>query len=204
MSLSAIVRTNQRLKKGVHRLLIPKDEARPRLWVRWFVNPFFHQRGKSVHIRRRVRMDVVPFNRFSIGDHSGVEAFSTINNGVGDVFIGHHSLIGLSNVIIGPVSIGNHVILAQHVVLSGLNHSYEDITTPIRSQGTITRPIRIEDECWIGANVVVTSGVTVGFHSVVAAGSVVTKDVPPYSIVAGNPARLIRQYNPESQQWEKV
>lgn len=185
-------------------MLIPKNEARPRLWVKWFVNPFMHQKGKSVKIRRRVRLDVLPFNAFSIGDHSGIEDFSTINNGVGPVSIGHNTLVGLSNVIIGPVSIGNHVIMAQHVVVSGLNHSYEDCTIPIRDQGVYTRPIRIEDECWIGANVVITAGVTVGIHSVVAAGSVVTKDVPPYSIVAGSPARVLKQYNRSTQQWEKA
>jgi acetyltransferase-like isoleucine patch superfamily enzyme len=203
MSLSDFVRNNEKVKRGVHRLLIPKNEARPRFWVKWFVNPFFHQKGKSAKIRHRVRMDVLPFNGFSIGDYSAIEAFSTINNGVGDVSIGHHSLIGLSNVVIGPVFIGNHVIMAQHVVLSGLNHAFEDITVPIREQGTYTRPIRIEDECWLGANVVVTAGVTIGFHSVVAAGSVVTKDVPPFSLVAGNPARLIKRYNPHSKLWEK-
>jgi acetyltransferase-like isoleucine patch superfamily enzyme len=188
----------------VHRLLIPRNEARPRHWVQWFVNPFVHQKGKAVRIRRQVRMDVLPFNKFSIGEHSSIESFSTINNGVGDVSIGHHSLVGISNVIIGPVSIGNHVIMAQHVVVSGLNHNYEDISIPIHQQGTYTRPIRIEDNCWIGANVVITSGVVIGFHSVVAAGSVVTKDVPPYSVVAGNPARLLKQYNAQSQCWEKV
>lgn len=185
-------------------MLIPKDEARPRHWVQWFVNPFIHSKGKAVKIRRQVRMDVLPFNKFSIGEYSCIESFSTINNGVGDVSIGHHSLVGISNVIIGPVAIGNHVIMAQHVVVSGLNHNYQNITIPIREQGIDTRPIRIEDECWIGANVVITPGVTIGFHSVVAAGSVVTKDVPPYSIVGGNPARLLKQYNSQSQSWERV
>jgi acetyltransferase-like isoleucine patch superfamily enzyme len=185
-------------------MLIPKNEARHRLWVKWFINPFMYQKGKSVKIRRRVRLDVLPFNTFSIGDNSSIEDFSTINNGVGPVSIGHNTLIGLSNVIIGPVSIGNQVIMAQHVVVSGLNHSYEDCTIPIRDQGVYTRPIRIEDECWIGANVVITAGVTVGIHSVIAAGSVVTKDVPPYSVVAGSPARVLKQYNKSAQQWEKI
>lgn len=94
--------------------------------------------------------------------------------------------------------------MAQHIVASGLNHSYEDCTIPIREQGVSTRPIRIEDECWIGANVVVTAGVTVGKHSVVAAGSVVTKDVPPFSVVGGNPARILKMYNPDTGLWEKV
>jgi acetyltransferase-like isoleucine patch superfamily enzyme len=126
-----------------------------------------------------------------------------INNGMGDVIIGDRSRVGISSVVIGPVTIGNDVILAQHVVMSGLNHGYEDVTIPIKDQKCTVKPIRIEDECWIGANAVITSGVTIGKHSVVAAGSVVTKDVPPFSIVGGNPAKVLKQYNLQTGQWEK-
>jgi len=64
--------------------------------------------------------------------------------------------------------------------------------------------IIIEDECWIGANAVITAGVTIGKHSVIAAGSVVTKNIPPYSVAVGNPARVIKQYNFETKQWLRV
>jgi len=70
-------------------------------------------------------------------------------------------------------------------------------------QKVTTKPIVIEDEAWIGANAVITAGVTVGKHSVVAAGAVVTKDIPPYSIAVGNPARVIKRYNFETGIWEK-
>jgi acetyltransferase-like isoleucine patch superfamily enzyme len=149
-------------------------------------------------------MDVLPFNGFSLGSNSTIEDYTVVNNGMGDVSIGNGVRIGLSNVIIGPVNIGNNIILAQHVVMSGLNHGYEDISTPIRLQPCTTAKITIEDDCWIGANAVITAGVTIGKHSIVAAGSVVTKDVPPYSIVGGNPARLLKQYNSKSQMWEKI
>lgn len=182
---------------------MPHNQARPRLWVTFFVNPFFHKKGKGSLIRRRTRMDVLPFNQFNIGQHTTIEDFSTINNGLGDVIIGNHSRIGLSNVLIGPVKIGNQVILAQNIVASGMNHGYEDVTIPIRLQKCNTSPIIIEDECWIGANAVITAGVTIGKHSVVAAGSVVTRNVPAYSIVAGNPAKIIKSYNTTSGFWEK-
>lgn len=204
MALKEKIKTNKKLKDFVHWLLIPPHQARPRRWVSWFVNPFYHKKGKHAVIRRRTRIDVVPFNKFEIGDYSTIEDFCTINNGVGDVIIGKHTRIGMSNVLIGPVTVGNYVILAQNVVMSGLNHSYEDIHLPVSKQKVSTALITIEDECWIGANAVITSGVTLGRHSVVAAGSVVTKTIPPYSVVAGNPARVIKQYDFETKQWARL
>ena len=149
-------------------------------------------------------MDILPFNKFSIGDNSTIEDFSTINNGVGDVIIGYGTRIGLSNVIIGPVTVGNNVIFAQNIVLSGLNHGYEDINIPPRLQKVTVSPIIVEDDVWIGANAMVAAGVTIGKHSVVAGGSVVTKNVPPFSVVAGNPAKLLKKYNFENNKWERV
>jgi len=200
MSLKDKVKGNPTLKKFVHWMLV--SDARPRLWVKLFINPFVHKRGSGATIHR-VRLDVLPFNKFDIGKKSTIEDFSVINNGVGDVFIGDNTLIGMSNVIIGPVTIGNNVIFAQHIVLSGLNHEYRDINVPIVNQKVTVAPIVVEDDCWIAANSVITSGVTIGKHSVVAGGSVVTKDVPPYSVVGGNPAKIIRQYDPKTGNWER-
>lgn len=149
-------------------------------------------------------MDVLPFNKFILGDNSVIEDFSTVNNGVGDVIIGHNSLVGMGNVIIGPVAIGNNVILAQNIVASGLNHEYRDVAMPVHLQKVTTAPITIEDDCWIAANVVITAGVTIGKHCVIAAGSVVTKDVPPFSVAAGNPARVIKRYDATKNEWVKA
>jgi acetyltransferase-like isoleucine patch superfamily enzyme len=204
MSYADYIRNNARLKKIFHWMLIPTNQARPRLWVRVILNRFYHQKGSGVIIRSRVRMDVVPFNPFSIGDNSVIEDFSTVNNGVGAVEIGNNSLVGLGNVIIGPVKIGSNVILAQNIVASGLNHNYTDISLPIQQQGVNMAPIVIEDDCWIGANSVITAGVTIGKHSVVAAGAVVTKDIPPYSVAVGNPSRVIKRYDQEQKEWVKA
>ena len=204
MSLAEKIKGNPGLKKFVHRLLIPKGEARPRIWVRLILNRFFHKKGPGSKIRARTRMDVVPFNKFDLGAHSTIEDFCTVNNGVGDVFIGSNSLIGMGNVIIGPVTVGNNVIFAQNIVASGLNHEYKDPTIPIRDQNVTVAPIIVEDDCWIAANVVITSGVTIGKHCVVAAGSVVTKNIPPYSIAAGNPAKVIKQYDEATKDWVRV
>ena len=204
MAVSDQIKSNPRLKKFFHWLLIPTNQARPRLWVRVILNRFYHQRGKNVVIRRWVRMDVVPFNHFSIGDNSMIEDFTTVNNGVGDVLVGKNSLIGLGNVIIGPVTIGDNVILAQNIVASGLNHNYSDTTQPIHQQGVSVAPIVIEDDCWIGANTVITAGVTIGRHCVIAAGAVVTKNIPPYAVAVGNPARVIKQYDQSRNEWVKT
>lgn len=204
MGLTDKIKSSPKLKKLSLRLLMPKNQARPRLWVKWFLNPLKHKRGKGSKIRRRTRIDVLPFNNFSLGANSTIEDFSTINNGVGEVIIGDRSRIGMGNVIIGPVYIGNDVILAQNVVMSGLNHGYEDVNIPPKDQKVTTSPIYIEDEVWIGANVSIVAGVTIGKHSVVAAGSVVTKNVPQYSISVGNPAKVIKQYKFETKQWEKI
>ena len=204
MQLKIIIDKNPALKKIIHYLLIPKYEARPRLWVQWFVNPFIHTRCKSSKIRHSVRLDVLPFNKFSLGNSSTIEDFCTINNGVGEVIIGDRTLIGMGNTIIGPISIGNNVIFAQNIVASALNHQYRDVATPIADQAILTASIIIEDDCWIAANAVITAGVTIGKHCVIAAGAVVTKNIPPFSVAVGNPAKVIKQYNFEAKEWVLV
>nr|MBC7612619.1 acyltransferase [Pseudopedobacter sp.] len=204
MSLTDIIKSNPSLKKFIHWMIIPTHDFRPRLWIRLLVNPFKNKKGKHTIIRRNTRMDILPFNQFEIGSKSIIEDFATVNNGVGDVFIGNHTIIGLGNVIIGPVTIGNGVMLAQNIVVSGLNHGYEDIHMSPSDQPVNTKQIIIQDDVWIGANAVITAGVTIGKHAVVGAGSVVTKDVPDYSIAVGNPAKVIKRYNSETKTWEKI
>ncbi|MBD2704314.1 acyltransferase [Spirosoma sp. BT702] len=201
MSLKKYIDDRPALKQFVHRLLIPSGQARPRRWVNWFVNPFVHQRHRTSIVRSSVRMDVLPFNPFMLGAQSIIDDFSVVNNGVGSVEIGSNTLVGIGNVVIGPVTIGNNVITAQHVVLSGLNHVYEDVHKPIRDQAVTRHRIIIEDDCWIGANVTITAGITIGRHAVVAGGSVVTRDVPAYTIVGGNPARILKYYDAQVGEW---
>jgi acetyltransferase-like isoleucine patch superfamily enzyme len=133
-------------------------------------------------------MDTPPYRRFSLGYKSVIESFSCINNAVGDVIIGDHTRVGMHNTIIGPVTIGNHVNLAQGIVVTALNHNFNDTKKPIDEQGISTKEVVIEDDVWIGANAVILPGVRIGRHSVVAAGSVVTRDVPSGVLVAGTPA----------------
>lgn len=184
------INASPKWKVRIHRLIF--TDGRPRFWIRWFINPIVFHHGKGARIRKHNVLNISPINRFYLGDESRIEEYGVIDNGVGDILIGNHSLIGLRSTLIGPLQIGNHVIVAQNVVLSGLNHQYTDLTIPIQQQGVSTKQIVIEDDVWIGANSVITAGVKIGVHSIVGGGSVVTKDVPPYSIVAGNPAKIIK------------
>ena len=204
MSLKEKIKSSPTLKKLSIWMLTPKNQPRPRLWVRLLLSPIIHKKGKGARIRKRTRIDILPWNKFYLGKDSTIEDFTTLNNGVGNMIIGDRTRIGLGNTLIGPITIGNDVMLAQNITMSGLNHGYEDITMSIHDQPVTTAPIIIEDECWIGANSVIVAGVTVGKHSIVAAGSIVTKDIPPYSIVGGNPARLLKHYNSKTKAWERV
>ena len=181
-----------RIKQWLDWLIMNQRDARPRWYIR-LLAPLYQHRGRHSKIYRSVRMDTPPYRTFSLGDHSVVESFSCINNAVGDVVIGDHTRIGLHNTIIGPVTIGQHVNLAQGIVVTALNHNYSIPDQQIDQQGVTTAAVTIGNDCWIGANAVILPGVTIGEHSVVAAGAVVTKDVPSHSLVAGVPARIIKQ-----------
>lgn len=183
---------NPKLKKLVDWIIMNQVQTRPRWFVRMLA-PLYQHRGRHAVIHRSVRMDTPPYRKFSLGDYSVIESFSCINNAVGNVIIGDHTRVGLHNTIIGPVTIGDHVNLAQGITVTALNHNFADTDKRIDEQGVSTSPVVIEDDIWIGANAVVLPGVTIGHHSVIAAGAVVTKDVPPHSLVAGVPAKIIKQ-----------
>jgi len=204
MSFISKIKSNPKTKEFVLWLISPKRNPRPRWFIKCFINPFIHKKGKGATIRRNSRVDVFPWKRFEIGDLTTIESFCTINNGSGDVILGNRVRVGIGSVIIGPVTMGNGSGLGQHVFVAGFNHGYEDASKNSSVQPLTIRPVIIEDEAHIGANSVVVAGVTIGKRSQIGAGSVVTKDVPPYSVVAGNPARILKQYNHETGKWERV
>lgn len=197
------LKQNATLKRIIHRFIMHPIQTRPNWWIRLFYFVYL-KRGKGSVIYRSVRKDLPPFNRFSLGHYSVVEDFSCLNNAVGDLIIGDFTRIGLGNTIIGPVTIGNHVNLAQNVTVTGLNHNYEDGEKRIDQQGITIKPVIIEDDVWVGANAVILPGVTLGCHCVVAAGSIVSRSIPPYSVCAGCPAKVIKVYDAEADIWRKV
>jgi acetyltransferase-like isoleucine patch superfamily enzyme len=204
MSFVSKIKSNPKTKAFALWLITPNRNPRPRWWVRNILNRLFHKRGKGSTIRRRSRIDVFPWNRFEIGDLTTIEDFTTINNGSGDVLMGNRVRIGIGSVVIGPVTMGNGSGLGQHVFISGFNHGYQDGSKNSSVQPLDIKPVIIEDEAHIGANSVVVAGVRIGKRVQVGAGSVVTKDIPPFSVAVGNPARVIKRFNQETEQWERV
>lgn len=102
--------------------------------------------------------------------------------------IGPFSYIGCS----GYVEIGSNVMMSPRVSIYAENHNFNNVDVNMKEQGVTRQSVKIEDNCWIAANSVILAGVTIGCGSIVSAGSIVTKDVPPYSIVGGVPAKIIK------------
>ena len=191
-SIRQSLKDSPSLKRIIDWLIMNQRDARPRWYIR-LLAPVYQQRGRGSKIYRSVRMDTPPYRRFALGKESVVESFCCINNAVGDVIIGDHTRIGLHNTIIGPVTIGNHVNLAQGITVTALNHNFSEADKRIDEQGVSTAHVVICDDVWIGANAAILPGVTIGSHCVVAAGAVVTKNVPDRCVVAGVPAKIIKR-----------
>lgn len=114
----------------------------------------------------------------------------SLNSGVGD-----HSELGTNAIIQANVSIGNHVIMGPDIKIYSRNHKFERLDIPIQKQGKNYYETKIGNDVWIGANVIITAGCIIGNHSIIAAGSVITKNVPEYAIVGGVPAKIIKFRN---------
>jgi maltose O-acetyltransferase len=109
------------------------------------------------------------------------------------VKLGDYSGLGKNARIPNNIEIGNHVMIGQDVLVIGQNHNFSDSERPMREQGLgPVLPVVIEDDVWIGSRVIILPGRRIGSGAVVGAGAVVTRDVRPYDIVGGNPARVIR------------
>ena len=185
------LKESPKLKQWIDYIIINQRDARPRWYVR-LLAPLYQHRGHGSKIYHSVRMDTPPYRRFWLGRRSVVESYCCINNAVGDVTIGDYTRIGIHCTLIGPVCIGNHVNLAQGITVTALNHNFEDSSKRIDEQGVSTKPVVIGDDVWIGTNAVILPGVTIGSHCVVAAGAVVTKDIPDHTLVGGVPAKVIK------------
>ncbi|MGG5485946.1 acyltransferase [Gaetbulibacter sp. PBL-D1] len=110
-------------------------------------------------------------------------------------YLGNYSELGTNCLIQANVYIGDNVIMGPDVKIYSRNHKFDLITIPIQKQGKNCFETRIGNDVWLGANVIITAGCNIGNHVVVAAGAVVTKDVPDYAIVGGVPAKILKFRN---------
>jgi acetyltransferase-like isoleucine patch superfamily enzyme len=99
----------------------------------------------------------------------------------------------------GNITIGKDCLIGSQTGIYANNHIFSDLATPIKLQGTTQEGIVIEDDCWLGTGVKVLDGVTIGRGSVIGAGAIVTKDIPPLSVAVGIPAKVIRQRDPKTE-----
>lgn len=126
------------------------------------------------------------------GQHVNIESGADFDWG-NVVWLGDHSDLGINCQLHGEVHIGNHTIMGPDVSIWTGNHGIERCETPIMYQESPPqRPVWIGNDVWIGSRAIILAGVRVHDHAVIAAGAVVTKDVPEWAIVGGNPAKLIR------------
>ena len=146
--------------------------------------------GKNVRFEDDVRF--LSPERVSIGDDVLLMYGVYVSPCGAHITIGSNTHFAPYGVLYGPLTIGSNVAVAAHVVFASVGHGYDRVDVPMVDQPTTSRQIVIEDDVWIGANAVIIGGVTVGTGTIVGAGAVVTKDVPPFSVVGGTPARVIR------------
>ncbi len=128
----------------------------------------------------------------SCGKNVNIGRNARFGNGA-NIVIGNNSGIGMNAKVPNNIIIGNDVMMGLNVTIFGSNHAFDRTDIPMLRQGYKTYPpVVIEDDVWIGSNVIILPGRTIKKGSVIAAGTVLTKDFPEYSIVGGNPSRLIK------------
>jgi len=131
-------------------------------------------------------------------DHARLGAYS------GPIIMEEGSWLSYSCFVRGPLTIGKRAAVGPNTVIVGFQHIYQDVDTPFLDTGVKVDPVVIEEAAMVASNCYIGSGVTIGKHAVVGAGSVVTKDIPPYTVAVGNPARVIKRYDFEKKEWVRV
>jgi len=160
------------------------------------------QSAWQTHLRTRPGMELtlegtvflseqatVSSGTLSMGNESYIGAEAQVG---GQITIGSHCTVNAGAVVRGEVTLGDGVRIASGAQILGFNHGTQDLTKPIYQQPVSSIGITLGDDIWVGANAVILDGVTIGSHAIVGAGAIVTKDVPEWAVVGGNPARILK------------
>ena len=141
-----------------------------------------------------------------IGNQNTIAPFAILRSHGGYIKIGNENFIGERVQIQGRggVEIGNRCMIGANTFISSSNHNIDDPLADNYLRKEIPAKTIIDDFVWIGANSIIIAGVTIGHHVIVGAGTIVTKDIEPYSIVVGNPGKTIKSYSIEEKKWIKV
>lgn len=127
----------------------------------------------------------------SAGKNLDIEHGAFFGSGA-EIEIGDNSGIGLNCRVNGPLKIGRDVMMGPDVMIFTQNHANDRLDIPMNLQTAPKEPVEIGDDVWIAARVIILPGVKIGSGSIIGAGAVVTKDVPEYAVVGGNPARILK------------
>lgn len=128
------------------------------------------------------------------GTNVNIEKGAYFGNGR-HIIIGNNSGLGCHCNVHGPLTIGNDVMMGPNVTILTSNHNFDRLDIPMRLQGSTTKEVIIGNDVWIGQNVIILPGVRIGNGVIIAAGAVVTHEVPDYAIIGGVPARIIKYRN---------
>lgn len=158
-----------------------------------FIHPFVKLLGngtvsldKNVELHANVLLDTAENGVITIEEGANINSYSRIE-------------------AMNFVRIESDVLIGPNVYISDRNHSYKDVNTPIKKQGYYSYSsggVQIGSETWIGIHTAIIGNVTIGKHCVIGANCVITHDIPSYSVVVGNPGKIIKRYNQESKKWE--
>jgi maltose O-acetyltransferase len=146
--------------------------------------------NKFGRISKNIRYELAKRFISKCGSNVNFEKGATFGS---DLEIGDNSGVGINAQISSGVKIGSNVMMAPEVVILTSNHAHDKIDIPIMFQASAKiKPVIIEDNVWVGQRVIILPGVIISQGSIVGAGSIVTKSFPPYSIIGGNPAKIIK------------
>jgi Acetyltransferase (isoleucine patch superfamily) len=160
----------------------------------------------SSEIKAYCRLSSTKKNKILLGNNTIICSYTTLETAGGIISLGNNIIVGEYSTIQGQgdVIIEDDVLLASHVHFISNHHEYLDVNLPIKYQPCTAKKILVQKNTWIGINVTILSGVTIGKHCIIGSGSIVKNDIPDYSVAVGNPARVVKKFNFNTNEWTTI